>query len=931
MLRMMFPHQRVLAGLSALLASLVLVGSCSGVGSGSSSSTPLAVTTAALPNGQVNAAYSSMLTASGGTVPYTWELVSGTLPAGLTLDTATGEISGTPMVSANAAALAVAVKDSASPAQTSTANLSLTVVAFGLTITTKFLPDGQVGSPYSTTLSAAGGTAPYTWQLTSGALPAGLKLDAATGVVSGVPTANSNAIPLTFTLTDAANPAGTATVDLTLTVASVPLTITTTALADGQIGVPYSATLASSGGTGAVSWALTAGQLPAGLKLTAATGAIAGTPTAAVVDATLSFTATDSGSPPQKQSAAFTLTISPTGTVVDITPRAAALTIHQTLTTLSASINDASGVTWSVSPPGGSFTPAASLDGAKVTFTPGATAGAYTITATSVSNTSRSASITVGVTDLAGVYTYHNDLARAGANTQEYALTPGTVNTSTFGKLFSCTVDGAVYAQPLWVANVSIGAVRHNVVYVATAHDGLYAFDADGPGCQLLWQVSLIDASHGGSGTETTVPAGTTGNLVGVGYGDLAPEAGVIGTPVIDPVAGVLFVVSKSVDASQTVFHQRLHAIDLTTGKEKFAGSPLNIAASYPTSSGGSVSFSARQENQRPGLALAQGKVWVAWASHEDSSPWYGWVIGFTYGGGTFTPASVLNLAPNAGAAGIWMSGGAPSFDSKGRMYVITGNGKFDATSTSAPNNDYGDAFLQLTPGANSLTVSSYFSPSNQADSNAMDRDFGAGGAALVLNLGTGNPSHLVVGGGKDGMLYVLNGDNLGGAGDSNAYQMINLKLPIFATGAFWNNTLYLAAIADSLRAYTFDPATRKFNTTSAMQSGYFGFPGATPSISASGASSNGIVWAINSHNYCTAQSGGCGPAELHAFAANAPGTELWKSTTIGADAAGYAVKFTVPTVANGKVYIGTRGNNKGSASGSTKPGELDVYGLKPN
>ena len=181
-----------------------------------------------------------------------------------------------------------------------------------------------------------GGTAPYTWQLTSGALPAGLKLDASTGVVSGVPTANSDATPLTFTLTDASNPAGTATVNLTLTIVAVPLTITTTALVDGQIGVPYSATLASSGGTGAVSWALTSGQLPAGLKLTASTGVIAGTPTGAVFDAPLSFTATDSGSPPQKQSAAFTLTISPTGTSVDVTPRRAALTIHQTLT-LSAS------------------------------------------------------------------------------------------------------------------------------------------------------------------------------------------------------------------------------------------------------------------------------------------------------------------------------------------------------------------------------------------------------------------------------------------------------------------------------------------------------------------------------------------------------------------------------------------------------------------
>jgi hypothetical protein len=445
--------------------------------------------------------------------------------------------------------------------------------------------------------------------------------------------------------------------------------------------------------------------------------------------------------------------------------------------------------------------------------------------------------------------------------------------------------------------------------------------------------VSLIDASHGGSNTETTVPAGATNNLVGLGYGDLTPEAGVTGTPVIDPAANILYVVSKSVDASKTIFHQRLHAIDLASGFEKSAGSPVNISATYPTSSGGTVSFSPRQENQRAGLALAGGKVWVAWAAHEDSSPWYGWLIGYAYSGGTFTQSAVLNVAPNTGEAGIWMSGGAPSVDSSGNMYVITGNGPFDATSTSAPHNDYGDSFLQLKPAAGSLTVNSYFTPTNQSNDNALDRDFGAGGAALVLNLGSGSPSHLAIGGGKDGTLYILNGDNLGGSGDGLAYQIIHLNAAIFATGAFWNNTLYLAPTAEPMMAYTFDTTTRKFNTSLAMQSSNsFGFPGATASISASGAASNGIVWAVNSHDYCTPQSGACGPAQLYAYSATALGTQLWSSVTIGGDAAGYAVKFTVPTVANGKVYVGTRGDNKGGdASSTARPGELDVYGLKPN
>ena len=256
----------------------------------------------------------------------------------------------------NAAALAFVVHDSASPVQSSSANLSLTVVSFGLTLTTSFLPDGQVGSPYSTTLSAAGGTAPYTWTLTSGTLPAGLHLDSATGVISGLPTAGSSATPLTFTVTDSANPTGTATASVTLTITVVPLVITTTSLPDGQVGVAYSATLTSSGGTGAVSWTRLAGTLPAGLQLQAATGVISGTPTAAVSNVSLTFTATDSGTPAQTESAAYSLSISQSGTTVDVSPRRAALTITQPLT-LSATTSDPGGVTWSATPAGGSFTP----------------------------------------------------------------------------------------------------------------------------------------------------------------------------------------------------------------------------------------------------------------------------------------------------------------------------------------------------------------------------------------------------------------------------------------------------------------------------------------------------------------------------------------------------------------------------------------------
>ena len=712
----------------------------------------------------------------------------------------------------------------------------------------------------------------------------------------------------------------------------VPLSITTTSLSAGQIMRAYSSALAATGGTLPHSWKLSAGTLPAGLAL-ASTGVISGIPTA-TGRTPLTFTVTDSGKTVQMKTVTLTMTISPAAITVAVSPGRAGLAVGQALP-VSATTNDNAGVTWSVRPAGGTFNPGTSLNGAPVTFTAASAAGVYTLTATSVTDTAQSASLSVGVTDLPGVYTYHNDLERDGANTREYALTPANVNTGSFGKLFSCSVDGAVYAQPLWVANLSVGGARHNVVFVATAHDSLYAFDADASPCTQLWKVSLIDTGHGAAAGETTVPSGTSDFLVGFGPGsggDITPEVGVIGTPVIDPAGAILYVVSKSVDSGRTNFYQRLHAIDLTTGNEK-SGSPVAIAASYPgTGDGGTrVAFSPRYQNQRAGLALVNGRVYVAWGSHDDAPPWYGWIAGYVYNGAAFTQSAALTVTPNTQEGGIWMSGGAPSADTNGHLYVITGNGTFDVTNPSGPTNDYGDCFLQLN---SSLAVSSWFTPSDQATDNSQDFDFGSGGSALVLNLSTG-PQHLVVGGGKDGMLYLLNGDAMGGSGDPAAYQHFSLlgSNEIYETAAFWNNTLYIAPVATSMLAYAFDPSTNLFNTTPTSQSAAtFAFPGSTPSVSASGAGSNGIVWGIDSSNYCTAMSTACAATVLHAYDATDLATELWNSSMVGADAAGNAVKFAVPTVANGKVYVGTRGNNTGGTVGSTTiSGELDVYGLKPN
>ena len=920
----------------ALACAGCVGGSSSGGGALTDPEAPpvsLGITTTSLPNAQVGVGYNVTLTAAGGTTPYGWALSGGTLPQGLSFDGTTGTLSGTPTGVAGGTALTFTVTDEAS--HSASATLALTVLGQALQLTVFSLPSGHVGTPYDATLSAKGGTAPYSWQLTAGTLPAGLSLAAASGVISGTPTASTAGTQLTFQVTDSAQPAATLSKQLTLVVTAVPLAISTTSLPAGQVGVPYSATLGATGGTGAISWVLASGPLPVGLTLNGATGVISGTPTVATFEAPVTFTATDSGTPPQTQSAAFGLTIATSGIAVNVSPARAGLTVGQALA-LSAATNDPAGVTWSISPAGGSFSAANSLNGVPVNFTAPATAGVYTITATSRSDGTRSASLTVGVTDLAGVYTYHNNGARDGSNVQEYALTPANVNNANFGKLFSCPVDGAVYAQPLWVANLSIAGLTRNVVFVATAHDSLYAFDADAVPCKPLWQVSLIDTSHGAGAGETTVPAGGSGFLVGQGFGDITPEVGVTGTPVIDPAAGILYVVSKSVNSGHTAFYQRLHAIDLASGAER-AGAPVALSGSYLADSGTAVGFDVRQELQRCALALAGGTVYVAFAAHEDAAPWYGWVLGYRYNGAGFTQNAVLNVAPNTAESGIWMSGGGPSVDSSGHLYVITGNGQFDAANTSGTSDDYGDSFLQLTLGTGQagLGVSSYFTPTDQLSDYQNDKDFGAGGAALVLNLsGTGGtPQHLVVGGGKDGALYVLNGDAMGGAGDAQAWQKVSVGHPIFATAAFWNNTLFLAPLKSGLQAYSFNSSTLKLASSATQTSANtFGFPGATPAVSASDGANNGIVWAIDSSAYCTPQSGGCGPAVLHAYAAGALGSELWNSSQIGTDAAGNAVKFTVPTIANGKVYLGSRGNNTGGVYGSTSvSGQLDVYGLKSN
>lgn len=720
------------------------------------------------------------------------------------------------------------------------------------------------------------------------------------------------------------------------------IAVTTTALPDGRVGQSYAATLAASGGKPPYQWSLTGGSLPSGLTLAASTGELAGTPANDANHLSLTFKVTDSSTSAGTASVTLPLTVNPATISVSVSPQRAGLTVGQTLG-LTATTNDFFGVTWSVSPAGPAIAPATSMSGQAVTLSPTQSAGAYTVTATSVTDPTQSESTTVGITDLAGVFTFHDDLARDGTNDREFALTPKDVNPSDFGKLFSCTVDGAIYAQPLWVANLKLGGAVRNVVVVATEHDSLYAFDADANPCQMLWQASLIDSGHGGAAGEMTVPSGTSGYLVGNGDGDITPEVGVTGTPVIDPTAGTVYVVSKSMNPAGTSFFQRLHAIDIATGSEK-AGSPVTIAASFQGSGdgGSTVVFDPRMENQRAGLALVGGVVYIGWGSHEDTAPWYGWLAGYLYNGASFSQVGVLNAAPNDRRGGIWMGGSAPAADGDGRLYVVTGNAGFDVTSNSSPNDDYGDSLLEL---SSTLGVLQYFTPSDESSDALYNDDFGAGGAAVLADLPSTSPvQHVVIAGGKDGNLCVLDRDALGGYGDGNAWQQISLGTEgsysgsgpppgvLWGVGALWNDYYYIAGAGEPLVAYRLDSSSAKLSlaATAASPGKGFGFPGSTPSISASG-STNGVVWALDNSPYCTNGSLGCGPAVLHAYDASNVAQELWNSSWSSADRAGYAVKFVVPTVANGKVYVATRGNNIGGPYGSTSAsGELDVYGLKP-
>ncbi len=508
------------------------------------------------------------------------------------------------------------------------------------------------------------------------------------------------------------------------------------------------------------------------------------------------------------------------------------------------------------------------------------------------------------------VTTYHNDNSRRGLNDNETILTHANVNPDQFGKLFSQKTDGYSYAQPLYLSGVSIpGLGMHNVVYVATEHDTIYAFDADsnqGINGQALWQRSFIDPVHGITTVASWADAACT---------DLRPEIGITGTPVIDPQTGTLYVVVRTKENGQ--FFQRLHALDVFTGAEKFGG-PTVIKTKMKGSGDGAVNgfvhFDPLRNNQRAGLLLVNGLIYIAWASHCDNGPYHGWVM--SYDARTLKQNGVWNSTPNAGLGGVWQLGGAPAADEDGNVYFATGNGGFDA---DIGGTDFGDSVLKMgNPLHRQLPVLDYFTPHDQQYLDDQDLDLGSGGPMLLPTQRPGSPhQHLLTLAGKGAVIYLIDRDNMGHFNPNNDDQIVqSLPASILITGgisAWWNNTIYFVPVFDTMKAFHFDPKTGLISPTPASQTvTYFDYPTALVSVSSNG-NKDGIVWAPQDDGYYTGA-----PAILRAYNAHNLAQELYNSEeNLSRDDPGQAGKLTVPTVVNGKVYFTTHKR-------------LVVYGLLP-
>ena len=528
------------------------------------------------------------------------------------------------------------------------------------------------------------------------------------------------------------------------------------------------------------------------------------------------------------------------------------------------------------------------------------------VTSAAGSVTSSAAMLTVNASQqgspaTVSVLTYHNDVGRTGQNLSETTLTTSNVNSTNFGLLGSVAVDGPVDAQPLYVGSLTVNGAVHNVLFVATENDSVYAFDADT--LTSLWHQAVLG------------PNETPSNMVD-GCSQVTPTIGITSTPVIDPTAGAhgtIFLVAMTKDSSGN-YHQRLHALDLATGNEQSQlHSPTTIQATFS-----GQTFDPEQYEERSALLLLNGVIYMGWTSHCDDGPYNGWVMG--YSESTLQQTSVVNVTPNGSQGAIWMAGAGLAADSNGNIYFLDGNGTFDSTAGALQSNgDYGNAFIKLSTAGGNLTVSDFFATHDTVANSNADRDLGSGGALVLPDLkdSSGTTWHLAVGAGKNASesplnrVYVVNRDSMGkfnASNDNAIYQEISSNgldsdAGVFAMPAYFNNTVYYGAVDDSLRAFSIVNA-KMVAPAGSVSATAFGYPGTTPSVSANG-TSNGIVWAV--------QNGSAGI--LHAYEAINLANELYNSTQAGDRDQFSFNKFITPMIANGKVYVGT-------------PNSVAVFGL---
>jgi hypothetical protein len=509
--------------------------------------------------------------------------------------------------------------------------------------------------------------------------------------------------------------------------------------------------------------------------------------------------------------------------------------------------------------------------------------------------------VAIALTVKVDVVTHHYDIGRTGLNASEAILTHANVNAKQFGLLRVLPVDGAVDAEPLMLTNLEIGGAVRDVVYAVTEHDSVYAFDAAGT---RLWKTSVLGAGETPSDDH--------------GCGQISPEIGITSTPVIDRKFGehgAIFVVAMTLDKSGN-YHQRLHALDITTGAE-LAHSPTEVKATFPgtgdNSSNGKVVFDPSQYAERAGLLLMNGELYLAWTSHCDSGPYTGWLM--SYNESTLAQTSVLDVTPNGSEGAIWMAGSGLAADANGFIYFLDGNGTFDASLNKAGfpvSGDYGNGFIKASTTGGKLAVADYFEMFNTVSESNNDEDLGSGGAMVLPDLTDkeGKVHQLAVGAGKDGNIYIVNRDAMGKwnpNNDSAIYQEVDGTIGgVWSMPAYYNNKVFYAAVSDNLKAFPI--ANAKLASSPINQSANsFPYPGATPSISARGVV-NGIVWAEENSS----------PAVLHAYRA-LDLLEIYNSNQAAnsRDNFGDGNKFITPMIANGRVYVGT-------------PSGVAVFGLLP-